>query len=522
MAYTHWDMKKPKFRNALQPGQKINWYQITDILGQGGFGITYLAHDENLLQDVAVKEYFPREYAVRLDDGAVEPAAEEHQSDYDWGLSRFISEGRILAQYDHPAIVRVMSVFESNNTAYLVMRYEQGVTLKEALLKIGTAESFEEKDLKILLGNILDGLERMHESCVIHRDIKPDNVFMRKDGTPLLLDFGSARQAMGEKTLDLTTIVSAGYAPIEQYARDEGKQGPWTDIYGLAATCYRAMKGRPPPDALVRSNALINLNQDVIETLADELAGSYSHRFLKAIDHGLAFKPADRPQSIGAWREELRLGDTGEEDIEENRSFVEPSGVMNVAVENVDTGQWEIENLKKEDSDKPDSRVSIEEDYAHFIGDLRRNYYLKSFNTLAARRLGLSWNTAAGLLTWPWLMYRKMYLWAFLIYPLVAGVTFVAVTLALPEILGESGKSVEAVMGGYLLVTTVLGGTFANALYRRHVLARIRMARRLVEDDKVRAQLLEDKGGTSFLLPVLVLGAVAAALAGAGMNMGLI
>ncbi len=497
-------------RNALQPGHNVNWYQITDILGVGGFGITYLARDENLLQQVAIKEYFPKEWAMRLEDGSVECSSIDNLEDFQWGMDRFISEGRILAKYDHPSIVRVMSVFEANKTAYLVMRYEEGMTLKELLKDT----DLEEAELKSMLRSLLDGLEQMHESGIIHRDIKPDNIFLRRDGTPVLLDFGSARQAMGEKTMDLTTVVSAGYAPIEQYAKDEGKQGPWTDMYGLGATVYRAIMGNAPPDALVRSNGLINLSQDVIPKLIDEQPNKFSYRFLRAIDHALAFKAKDRPQSIAAWREELRLGDAAEEETEENQSFVASSGVMKVEVDKIDTDQWEVEEVQKGGDTSGEPRASIEDEYGHVIGDLRQQYYLAAFKALAARRLRLSWNWAAALLTWPWLMYRKMTLWALVIYPPIAVALVLLIDYFLPVLAGPASRTPQMAVGSYFLLTMLLGGAFGNAIYRRHVIKKIQRARDLDLSGKERGKLLLLRGGVTFAFPAIALTALAAAVAG--------
>ncbi len=498
-------------KNALQPGHSINWYQITGILGIGGFGITYLAEDENLLQQVAVKEYFPREWALRGEDGCVECASVDDLENHRWGMDRFISEGRILAKYDHPSIVRVMSVFEANKTAYLVMRYEEGATLKEVLKQ---TPELAEDELKTMLRSLLEGLELMHESGVIHRDIKPDNIFLRRDGTPVLLDFGSARQAIGEKTMDLTTLVSAGYAPIEQYAEDNGKQGPWTDIYGLGATVYRTIMGSKPPDALVRSNGLINLSRDVTPSLADEKMDKYSYRFLKAVDHALAFKAKDRPQSIAAWREALRLDHSGDAETEENKSFVASSGVMHVEVDNIDTGQWDIESVEKRDDTSGEPRGSIEDDYGHVVGDLRQKIYLDSFNALAARRLGLSWNWAAGIFTWLWLMYRKMYLWGLIVYPLIAIVLLLLIDYFLPAVAGPGARAPGMVLGGYFFVTTLLGGAFGNSIYRRHVVKKIRKARELDISGKERGELLRLKGGVTFAFPFLALMALAAVVVG--------
>lgn len=210
-------------RNSLKPGYKLQWYEIKEILGQGGFGITYLAHDTNLDTEVAIKEYLPTELAVRDDNASVHPVSEAQQSDYSWGLERFISEARTLNRFNHPNIVRVLAVFEENNTGYLVMPYEQGESL-QAILKRN--KTLPESELLEILLPVIDGLEEVHAAGFIHRDIKPDNIFVRTNGSPVLLDFGSARQALGEVTRTLTSFVSPGYAPYEQYYSKSDQQGP--------------------------------------------------------------------------------------------------------------------------------------------------------------------------------------------------------------------------------------------------------------------------------------------------------
>ena len=193
-------------RNALKLGHKILWYEIKEILGQGGFGITYLAYDPNLDKNVAIKEYLPIEIAVREGNFSVHPVTEDYDKKYSWGLERFISEARTLAKFEHPNVVRVLSVTEENNTAYMVMAYEEGQSLKE---KLQGRKTLEETEILKILFPILSGLEIVHKAGFIHRDIKPDNIFIRKDGSPVLLDFGSARQALGEETKTLTSIVEA-------------------------------------------------------------------------------------------------------------------------------------------------------------------------------------------------------------------------------------------------------------------------------------------------------------------------
>ncbi len=291
-------------RNSLKPGHKINSYEIIEILGQGGFGITYLAKDIYLNRKVAIKEYLPIELAVREGDHSVHPVSEDRSKQFKWGLDRFLSEARTLAQFKHPNIVQIYAVFEANNTGYMVMAYEHGQSLQQ---KLAGKKTLEESELLKILIPILGGLEQIHKTGFIHRDIKPDNIFIREDGSPVLLDFGSARQALGEQTKTLTSLVSPGYAPFEQYYSKSDQQGPWTDIYGLGATLYRAIAGMPPMDAVDRSNAILKSKGDTFVPATAIGRGNYSERFLKAIDHALQFKEEDRPQTISTWKAEFDL-----------------------------------------------------------------------------------------------------------------------------------------------------------------------------------------------------------------------
>ena len=290
-------------RLALPAGRNLHWYTIDGVLGQGGLGITYLAHDPNLDQPVAIKEYLPSELAVRSRDDSVHPVSEKHRDNFRWGLERFLTEARILSRFEHPNIVRVLAIFEMNQTAYMVMRYESGSSLEQMLPANAT---LEESWVKRMVFPIIDGLSLVHESGFIHRDIKPGNLFIREDSSPVLIDFGSARQAMGHATRTLTTIVSPGYAPFEQYHAKSDRQGPWTDVYGLGATLYRAVTGVMPTDALDRSESLLSAGEDSYVPVANLARERYDPAFLDAIDHALAFREADRPRSLSDWACELQ------------------------------------------------------------------------------------------------------------------------------------------------------------------------------------------------------------------------
>jgi len=277
----------------------LHWYEIREILGQGGFGITYLADDKNLAHEVAIKEYMPIDLAARATDGSLQSISQTHQERYEWGLKSFIEEARTLGLFNHPNIVRVRNVFQSNNTAYMVMDYELGESLQDILNR---RKILDEDDIGTVIFPIIDGMKQVHAHGFIHRDIKPANIFIRVDGDPVLLDFGSARQALSGQQQSLTSIFSKGYAPIEQYSTDDEQQGAWTDIYAFGATMYRAIAGVPPSDAINRSSALSLAARDTYVPAVEVGAGRYSTNLLEAIDAAMQFKHQDRPQTISEWQ----------------------------------------------------------------------------------------------------------------------------------------------------------------------------------------------------------------------------
>ncbi len=292
--------KKSKHHlNSLKPGYQIHWYEIIEILGEGGFGITYLARDINLNHEVAIKEYMPSDLATRKDDGSVQPISSEKQETYQWGLERFLDEAKTIAQFQHPNIVRVRSVFEAKNTAYMVMDYEMGESLHEILMR---RKTLDEEDIKNIILPIIDGIRIVHAAGIIHRDIKPANIFLRIDGDPVLLDFGSARESLGLTEQSMTSIVSRGYAPIEQHNTGDELQGSWTDIYSLGATLYRCIAGVPPSDAIDRSSSISLASRDTYVSALEFGQGRYSEGLLKAIDDAMQFKLQDRPQNITEWQ----------------------------------------------------------------------------------------------------------------------------------------------------------------------------------------------------------------------------
>ena len=286
--------------DVLPAGFRLHWYQLQSLLGDGGFGITYLGRDTNLNQSVAIKEYFPKSVVRRTDSRRVCPAEDADPQFFHWGLQRFQEEARLLARFRHPHIVRVLSVFEALGTAFMVMELERGESLSDAIKSQSIVTDVQVLDLCLPL---LDGLELVHDAGFIHRDIKPGNILLRPGQGPVLIDFGSARQPHPGQSSELTAIVSRGYAPFEQYdTGNEQRQGPWSDIYGLAATIYHVMTGGPAADALTRGMCLLNGDPDPLVPATVCAPGRFSSRLLGAVDRGLAFKATDRPQSVSEWR----------------------------------------------------------------------------------------------------------------------------------------------------------------------------------------------------------------------------
>ena len=278
--------------DTLAPGTRLGELEIERVLGAGGFGVTYLARDLSLDAWRAVKEYLPRDWGTRQRDGTIGPRTGADAEDYEWGLTRFLEEARILARFDHPNLVRVYRVFEAAGTAYMVTEYVEGETLAAGLKESGP---WAEPQVRELLDALTEGLSAVHGAGLLHRDIKPGNVMVRPDGTAVLIDFGAARQAMGRQSRSVTAVLTPGYAPIEQYS-GRGNQGPWTDIYSLGALAYEALSRQTPEDATER------VIEDRLRPTGDAAPQRVTSGLAAAIDTALAVDGRDRPQSLDAWR----------------------------------------------------------------------------------------------------------------------------------------------------------------------------------------------------------------------------
>jgi serine/threonine protein kinase len=279
---------------ALPSGYALQEYRVERLLGAGGFGLTYLAIDTNLNLRVAIKEYLPSDIAVRNPDQSVAPNSTQSGEDFMWGKRRFLDESRTLASFRHPNIVRVMRFFEAKGSAYMVMEYVEGDALPDW---IKPRRPLPEAQIMSIAGPLLDGLQVVHTAGYLHRDIKPGNIYIRYDGSPVLLDFGSARQKSDGE--DLTAIVTPGYAPFEQY-HSNGQQGPWSDVYAFSGVLYWVVTAQRPLEAAAR------VREDTMQpALKAGDRNRYRAEFLAAIDWGLAPHEDDRPKSVHELRAAL-------------------------------------------------------------------------------------------------------------------------------------------------------------------------------------------------------------------------
>jgi len=285
--------------NALPAGTRFGELEILSTLAVGGFGIIYVAQDHALQRQVAIKEYMPSMLAQRNAKSKVSVRSGSQQETFDAGLRSFVNESRLLARFDHPSLLKVYRFWEANGTAYMVMPYLQGQTLRQA--RRAMSQQPDEPWLRRLLTALLEALELLHTESIWHRDIAPDNVFLPYGGAaPVLLDFGAARQVISDRAEGLTAILKPSYAPIEQYAESRQlRQGPWTDLYALGAMVHELILGRTPPAATARSLG------DEYQSLVTLAPAGYSPELLACVDWMLRVHPQDRPQSVAHLRAAL-------------------------------------------------------------------------------------------------------------------------------------------------------------------------------------------------------------------------
>ncbi len=282
------------YPTILPKGTQVHEYVIEDVLGTGSFGITYKATDTHLGNSVVIKEYIPESFARREGNNCVTAKSDETMEIFSWGRERFLEEAKILAKFHHPNIVRVNRYFMANDTAYFVMDFEEGETLQSILSR--TDKPLSDSMIINIFTQILNGLSVVHQQKYLHRDIKPGNIYIRKDNTAILIDFGAARLEMpGDGST--TVMVTAGYAPVELYAPD-GKKGPWTDLYSIGASIYRCLTREAPPISIERLKKLEDFGVDPCQTLSTNMPHLGSRVLLDSVDWMISIAAEARPQTV--------------------------------------------------------------------------------------------------------------------------------------------------------------------------------------------------------------------------------
>ena len=279
----------------LPEGTRLENYRVLRVLAAGGFSFVYLAHDENETP-VAIKEYLPATLALRTNGARSPIVPEENSATFRYGLKCFFEEGRALAHLSHPNVVRVLNFFRANDTVYLVMRYERGRTLQQHI--VNRRGALDEPWIRKTFAELLNGLREVHSNKLLHLDIKPGNVYVRNDGTPLLIDFGAARQALSEQDMKRLPTYTPGFASPEQHARHE-HLGPWSDIYSVGATMYACFAAAAPQPANLR------LKKDLLVPARRAWAEQYSAELLGIVDGCLRLDHLERPQSVFALQKAL-------------------------------------------------------------------------------------------------------------------------------------------------------------------------------------------------------------------------
>lgn len=304
---------------SLPAQTRLKQYVVTRLLGRGGFGLTYLAKDLKLERDVAIKELLPQDFVHRDRDRVTVAVRSANQSEnFNWAKRRFLDEARILASLHHKAILPVHEIFEENKTAYLVTDFIHGDTLEEWVRKNGAPP---EAQLRAWLMELLDALDLVHGRSILHRDITPGNILIDRESRPVLIDFGNARVVTGQKSANVTTVLTPGYAPFEQYT-STAEQGPPVDVYSLGAVLYRAITGKVPVDSVGRKSA------DNLPRLADGSHPGYTKEFLSGIDKAMSVNPENRWHTCREWKENLRAsGPTIAPPPQKKRGVLAPAGI---------------------------------------------------------------------------------------------------------------------------------------------------------------------------------------------------
>jgi serine/threonine protein kinase len=461
-------MRKPGSQELTQ-GHKVGEYTIQSCLSKSEISITYKATDKNSTP-VVIKEFYPTSMVARGDIGMLNLTDARNSDRFTRSLERFKENGRVLSELDNTAIIKIVSVLTANNTAYLIMDFEDAFSLAEVL---SHSSILEYQDIKNIIFPILEGLRILHKKDILHLSISTDNILIRKDGSPVICGFGSFYADI-KTGGSLSTVTNQDYAPAEFFSNKPELIGYWSDIYTLGAILYQCITGKKPPQSLLRYESTKQHGVDLLESIVTSTKGQYSPRLLTAIDHALALRPKDRPISISEWMQEiLELSSKGDISV-------------NTPVPNLDQ-TLEIENIKTTPSAPQEDFLDIAETryklFRSFIGGKNQQYYMAAFIQQEDRgylpRAKL--NLGALLFSILWLFYRKIYLIALVVVPvitiIIAGTAyhFIAEYSKYNKFLLINPTIDLTAIITFILLSLLLG-LYGNYLYFLHVSMQLRKA----------------------------------------------
>ena len=481
----------------LDTGQQVAGFTIQRVLSISELSVTYIAahKDQNL---VVLKELNPKSFVKRNELGQLIPISESEAQPFTRINEHFFAVGSVLCELDNRSIAKVETVISANNTSYLVMKYEEGFSLKDVLEQTPVLEY---EDIKSIIFPVLDGLKILHSKKTLHLSINPENLLIRKDGTPVLLGLSSLYECAFADGISLAAL-NPGYAPIEQFSSDKKLTSPCSDIYSLAAVLYQMMSGHIPAKSNERYQSMNELGVDPYESILDATKGKFAVKMLNAVDHALALKPGDRPASVVGWTQEfLALTVTGDVTV----------------AKDIKTLEQETEQAETKIESKPMSSMEeMLEDrrklFRAYLGGKKQSYYMAKLIRQDERGLipRLSWNTAAFVFNMIWFFYRKMYFFGFVGLPVIAlGFTLTIAFLVEKQIVPIEkyyfvSPSADISFVSYLLFYLVLSGIFGNYFYYLHIRWKILRSSKKFPDLKSQRKRLSKKGGTSKVAALLV------------------
>ena len=484
--------------NSLPSGFEISQYTVHNVISRSNSTITYTATDQTS-RNYFIKEYYPEAISKRLEDGSVEPLSEKEHKNYQDGLTYFKDLGLTLTKIEHRNIVKINELLVQHGTIYLVSHYEEGITLAEIFKQ---TEVIDEEDITNIVFPMLKGLMQLHEANIFHLAIRPENVLIKSNGTPILLGFGSVPKYIFNDGSSINKL-NSGYTPIEQYPEQSEQRGDWSDIYALGALLYHCISGERPPESIERMKSLENRGVDILKPAQEIGKEKYQDHILAAIDHALQIHPKDRPKTIKEWTQQFIKISYDKDQYEKYENESNPVENTNLVKKQNRIKQREAihENLERQ-----------RKRWEAYLGGKEQTYYMSKFLNQdgSGKFPKASWNWAAFIFNVLWLMYRKMYFFTLVALPILS-IAFIYLAHYFIEnnLVHEEyfliNPTIDHTIIAYYLFTTLFICIFGNYLYFLHVSFKSHSSEKKYADLSRQRKWLSKKGGTTYVAPLFAI-----------------